>query len=88
MTMDSRIKIELNEKYHFNKVTVEEGYVLTTWKEDGDIKEYSSSTQLFTPVDATLDEYRVISSEEDAALLKQQEDVFKEEEAERNKPSA
>lgn len=76
--------IEYNEKFNFNHITAEDGMVITDYTEDKDIKEYSSSKEMYAPVTLDLSGYYEITDEEDAEY-KVLQDIAIREEMERKK---
>lgn len=73
------MKIELNEKYNFYHLISEEGMVLTDW--DGeDIREYTSSTELYCPLTVDTSKYYEITVEEDEVNIRRYEEVIAEDE--------
>lgn len=78
------MRIEYNEKFNFNHITAEEGMVITDYTEDKNILDYSSSKEMYTPVNADLSVYFEITDEEDAEY-KVLQDIAIREEIERKK---
>lgn len=72
------MKIEYNEKFNFNHIVAEEGMVITDWNQE-DIKEYSSSKEMYCPVTVDLSLLYEISDEMDAEYREEQERVIKDE---------
>ena len=78
------MRIEYNEKFNFNHITAEEGMVITDYTEDKNILDYSSSKEMYAPVNVDLNVYFEISDEMDAEYKAAQEKAI-EEERERKK---
>jgi hypothetical protein len=72
------MKIEFNEKYNFNHITAEDGMVITDWDKI-DIKEYTSSIEMYCPVNIDLSRFYEISVEMDAEYGEAQEKAIEEE---------
>ena len=73
------MKIETNDK--FKKITPEEGLVLTSFKEDDDIINYTSARVIYCPLTTEISDLREITEEEDARY---QEECSKAAEAQNN----
>lgn len=78
------MRVEYNEKFNFNHIIAEEGMVITDYVEDMDIKDYSSSKEMYCPVSVDLSAYYEISDEMDAEYKELQEKAIKEEMESRN----
>lgn len=63
----------------FIVITASKGMVITSYKENDDIKEYTSFTIAYTPLNADLSIYREITVEEDAAHMEAMEKAVEEE---------
>lgn len=72
------MNIDIKEK--FQVITASEGMVITTYKETDDIREYTSFTIAYAPLNADLSDYREISVEEDEALMAAQFKTIEEDE--------
>lgn len=59
----------------FHHVHVEEGYMLTSWNENDDIKEYQGFECLYMPIADEYVDFRVISKEEHDSLEAQAEEA-------------
>lgn len=70
------MRIETNDK--FKKITPEEGFVLTSFKDGDDILKYTSAKVIYAPLNADLEDLREISVEENDSYLKLQEEAFEE----------
>ena len=75
----SHLIIEYNEKYNFNKITCPEGHYITNWNKE-DIKEYTASTIMYTPVTFNIDEYYCISEDEHNGYMNRQREILEKEE--------
>ena len=73
------MRIEYNEKFNFNHITAEEGMVITDYTEDKNIIDYSSSKEMYAPVNVDLSVYFEISDEMDAEYKVAQEKAIEEE---------
>lgn len=73
------MRIEYNEKFNFNHITAEEGMVITDYTEDKNIIDYSSSKEMYAPVNVDLSVYFEISDEMDAEYKAAQEKAIEEE---------
>lgn len=74
------MRVEFNEKFNFNHIIAEEGMVITDYTEEMDIKDYSSSKELYCPVSIDLNRYYEITDEENAEYRVLQDIAFREEE--------
>lgn len=64
----------------FVHVHAEDGYIITNWKEDEDIKNYSGSVCMYMPIrDSYDDDYRTIPFTEHEELLNRHLEVVREE---------
>lgn len=63
------MKIENKEKYRV--ITADEGFVLTTYKAEEDIRGYSSFQSCYSPLNGDISHIREISNEEDARLTEE-----------------
>ena len=70
------MKIETTDKYI--KVSAEDDFVLTYFKEGDDILNYTFAKVMYAPLNADLSELREITEEESERLLKEQEEKIKE----------
>lgn len=75
------MKVETLEKYI--KVTAEEGFYISDYKEDDDILSYSSSKVMFAPLGTDLSNLRDITEEENKRYSELQESKLRELEDER-----
>lgn len=63
----------------FVHVHAEDGYIITSWGEQKDIKEYTGSVCLYMPIRDNYDiDYRIITVAEHEELEKQKEEAEKE----------
>ena len=76
------MKVETLEKYI--KVTAEEGFYISEYKEGDDILTFSSSKLMFAPLGTDLSNLRDITEEENKHYLELQESKLRELEDERN----
>ena len=61
----------------FVHIHAEDGYIITLWSENDDIKDYSGSTCMWMPIrDNYDDDYRTITVAEHEELEKRQREVF------------
>ena len=74
------MKIETFEQYI--KVTANEGFYITSYKEGDDITTYTSSVIMFAPLNTDLSELREISEEENNKYVLQLEMHIKQENGE------
>lgn len=87
MTQENLLKIEHLKIAEvkpnmFVHIHAEDGYIITAWSENEDIKEYSGSTCMWMPIrDNYDDDYRTITGAEHEELEKRQREAF---EAENN----
>lgn len=65
------MKIENKEK--FRVITADEGFVLTTYTEEDDIRNYSSFQSCYSPLNSDISHIREISNEEDARLTEERD---------------
>lgn len=65
---------EKNETYKFYKLTAEDGYVITEWKEGDDITTYASATLIYCPLTTDLSKYREITDTENEVLERQRDE--------------
>lgn len=72
-------------KEKFLIITPDEGKVFTSYTDEQDIKEYSSFTIAYTPLNADLSIYREITVEEDALYCAARDAAIEEEERERER---
>lgn len=78
------MRVEYNEKFNFNHIIAEDGMVITDYVERMDIKDYSSSKEMYCPVTVDLSPYYEITDEKDAEYKELQEKAIKEEMEGRN----
>jgi hypothetical protein len=74
------MKIETFEQYI--KVTANEGFYITSYKEGDDITTYTSSVIMFAPLNTDLSELREISEEENNKYVLQLEMYIEQENGE------
>lgn len=79
----SHLIVEFNEKYNFNKITCPEGHLITNWDKE-DIKTYTASTVMYTPITYNLNDYYCVTEEEHNELMEKHREAIKQEEAERH----
>lgn len=61
----------------FVHIHAEDGYIITAWNENEDIKDYSGSVCLYMPIrDSYDDDYRIITVAEHNELDKRQKEVI------------
>ena len=65
------MKIEIKEKYRV--ILADEGFVLTTYKPEEDIRGYSSFESCYSPLNGDISHIREISKEEDARLTEERD---------------
>lgn len=73
------MRIEYNEKFNFNHIKAEEGMVITDYTEDKNIIDYSSSKEMYAPVNVDLNVYFEITDEKDVEYKAAQEKAIEEE---------
>lgn len=71
--------MEVIEKEKFNIVRASEGRVLTAWKEEDGIEQYSAFPTMYCPKTRTLDDIREITSAEDAELTARRDEWWQNE---------
>lgn len=64
------LKVEINEQYNFKVVTCTEGHHITDWDKQ-DIKEFTSSTVMYCPLNYDLNNYYCVTDEEYETLMEQ-----------------
>lgn len=65
------MKVEITSKFQI--VTPDEGYIFTEYNAGQDIKEYSSFSSCYCPLNCDLKHIREITVEEDAVLCEQRD---------------
>lgn len=64
----------------FVHVHTEDGYIITSWVDTDDIKDYSGSVCLYMPImDTYTEDYRIITTAEHEELLKRQMEAVEKE---------
>lgn len=81
LSLDHLATAEVTKFLHIHS---EEGWIITSWKEDGDIKEYSGSVCYYMPIRDEYEDYRVITEEDHKELEAQREKALKEEANKKN----
>lgn len=71
--------LSIAEVTKFVHIHTEEGYVMTEWTEDRDIKEYSGSVCYYMPIRDEYVNYRIITAAEHEELEKQRDTAIEEE---------
>lgn len=66
--------INIENKEKFIKATPAEGYVITPWKDGGNILDYTFSKEMYFPLGSDLSGYSAITEERHNGLLKQMEE--------------
>ena len=56
--------LKIAEETIFVHIHTEEGWIMTSWKEGDDIKEYSGSVCYYMPIRDTYVDYRIIAIDE------------------------
>lgn len=70
----------ITEKQNFNEIVANDGYMLTSFNEDQDIKEYYGTKIVCAPKSVDIAaKYHVITVEEHSILEEQKEKAFEEE---------
>lgn len=80
MTRQELLNLEhlaIAEVTKFVHIHTEEGYYMTEWTEEQDIKEYSGSVCYYMPIRDTYADYRIITAEEHEELIRLQEEANK-----------
>ena len=67
----------LKEKFNYYEGIASEGFIITSYTEDQDIKYYSGCSKLAIPVTVDRSVYREITLAEHEAFLKKQEEAWK-----------
>ena len=83
MTREELLNLDhlaIAEVTKFVHIHTEEGYFMTEWKEEQDIKEYSGSVCYYMPIRDTYADYRIITAEEHTELERLQVEAYKAEE--------
>lgn len=68
---------EFNEQYNYWHLKSDEGMVITSWNEGDDILDYTSSREMYCPVNTDFSRYHEIPETDDAAYLEQQMEILK-----------
>ena len=64
----------------FVHIHAEDGFIITSWKEGDDIRDYSGSVCMYMPIaDNYSDDYRMITITEHDELLLRQREIFENE---------
>lgn len=71
--------LSIAEVTKFVHIHTEEGYIMTEWVEDKDIKEYSGSACYYMPIRDEYADYRIITVAEHEELMKRMEQAVEEE---------
>lgn len=61
--MNEHLKVEINEKLNFKKVTCTENHYITNWDKK-DIKDFTSAKVMYCPIEYSLDSFYCISDAE------------------------
>lgn len=70
----------ITEKTNFNEITANDGYMLTSFNEDQDIKEYYGTKIICAPKSVNIAaKYHTITVEEHSILEEEKEKAFEEE---------
>lgn len=70
---------ELKEGY-FLHVHTEDGYFLTSWKEDDNVKNYNGSVCIYAPIMENYPDYRIVTKDIHENLEAQRNKILEEEE--------
>ena len=65
--------LKIAEETIFVHIHTEDGWIMTSWKEGDDIKEYSGSVCYYMPIRDTYVDYRIIAIDEHNRLEKERE---------------
>ena len=81
MTQKELLNLEhlsIAEVKKFVHIHTEEGYVMTSWKDGDDIKEYAGSVCYYMPIRNEYEDYRIITLKEHNDLENQRDEAIKE----------
>lgn len=81
MTQKELLNLEhlsIAEVKKFVHIHTEEGYVMTSWKDGDDIKEYAGSVCYYMPIRNEYEDYRIITLDEHNELENQRDEAIKE----------
>ena len=76
--MNKHLKVEVNEKYNYKKVSCTEGHRITNWDKE-DIKSFTASTMMFCPMNYDLEQFYCITNEEYETLSAQHREAMEKE---------
>ena len=83
MTQSELLNLEhlsIAEVKKFVHIHTEEGYFMTSWTDDKDIKEYAGSVCFYMPIRGVYDDYRIITLEEHNEYEKLRDEAIQAEE--------
>jgi hypothetical protein len=72
--------LSIAEVKKFVHIHTEEGYFMTSWTDEKDIKEYAGSVCYYMPIRDEYEDYRIITLEEHNELESRRDAAIKEEE--------
>lgn len=70
--------LKIAEETIFVHIHTEDGWIMTSWNENDDIREYSGSACYYMPIRDTYDNYRLITVEEHNRLTQLLEEAINE----------
>ena len=71
--------LKIAEETIFVHIHTEDGWIMTSWNEGDDIKEYSGSVCYYMPIRDTYEDYRIITIDEHNRLEKERDIAVEEE---------
>lgn len=81
MTQKELLNLEhlsIAEVKKFVHIHTEEGYVMTSWNDGDDVKEYAGSVCYYMPIRNEYEDYRIITLKEHNDLENQRDEAIKE----------
>lgn len=69
-----------NDEYNFYVLSCDEGEYITSYTDDKDIKEFSSFTIAYAPLNSNISIYRAISSQENEEYERRKREAIEEDE--------
>ena len=70
--------LSIAEVKKFVHIHTEEGYVMTSWTDEKDIKEYAGSVCYYMPIRNEYEDYRIITLKEHNELENRRDEAIKE----------
>lgn len=81
MTQKELLNLEhlsIAEVKKFVHIHTEEGYIMTSWNDGDDVKEYAGSVCYYMPIRNEYEDYRIITLKEHNDLENQRDEAIKE----------